>query len=273
MTKNSSLTVLVAVLVCGGAAWAKAPASAPAGTTGMCKDGSYTSAESKSGACSGHDGVKKWYGVPAEAAAAPATKAATSTAATASVVGATGTCKDGTATSAASKSGACTGHGGVKDWYSATPAAPVAPAATAARATRPAAPTAATAAVVGATGTCKDGTATSAASKSGACSGHGGVKEWYAAGAASSTGAAMSPSAAPAAAAPPGAIQTRTATSTPPAMTAPGGGPGQVWANSDSKVYHCQNDQWYGKTKEGSYMTEAAAIAKGYRADHGKACH
>ena len=199
MTKNSSLAVLAAVLVCGSAAWAKAPASAPAGTTGMCKDGSYTSAESKSGACSGHDGVKKWYGVPAEAAAAPATKAATSTAATASVVGATGTCKDGTATSAASKSGACSGHGGVKDWYSATPAAPVAPAATAARATRPAAPTAATAAVVGATGTCKDGTATSAASKSGACSGHGGVKEWYAAGAAGAAGAAMSASAAPAA--------------------------------------------------------------------------
>ena len=51
-----------------------------------------------------------------------------------------------------------------------------------------------------------------------------------------------------------------------------GGGPGMVWVNSASKVYHCPNDRWYGKTKAGEYMTEADAKAKGNHADHNKPC-
>ena len=38
------------------------PASAPAGTTVECKDGSFAAPEAKSGACSGHKGIKTWYG-------------------------------------------------------------------------------------------------------------------------------------------------------------------------------------------------------------------
>src|SRR3984957_14617118 len=147
----------------------------------------------------------------------------------------------------------------------------------------------------GSTGQCKDGTYSTAASKSGACRGHQGVKEWYA--------AAAAPTGKPASAATPqpaSAAATKTAAAAPPAPTpapaaapapkastaaktspsakaaampqAAGGGPGLVWVNTSSNVYHCYGSDYYGKTKAGSYMSEADAKAKGAHPDHGKPC-
>jgi hypothetical protein len=106
---------------------------------------------------------------------------------------------------------------------------------------------------------CKDGT-TAAHGGRGACRGHGGVNKSAAAGGGAAPAAAASAPVAPG------------AKSMPPAQAAPGGGPGQVWVNNSTKVYHCYNARWYGKTKQGQYMSEAQAKAAGARPDHGKPC-
>jgi hypothetical protein len=146
----------------------------------------------------------------------------------------------------------------------------------------------------GSTGQCKDGTYTTAASKQGACRGHQGVKEWYAAAApaAAPAPAAKAPATAPAPTAAPAPAtkaptsapnSTPAATPAPAAKTSPqakaaampqaaGGGPGLVWVNTSSNVYHCYGSDYYGKTKAGAYMSEADAKAKGARPDHGKPC-
>jgi hypothetical protein len=107
------------------------------------------------------------------------------------------------------------------------------------------------------TATCKDGTAFTGTKRTGACRGHGGVQSWGEA--ASPANSLSQPAAQPA------------PTTSQRAAPAPGGA-GQVWVNTASKVYHCPGTRWYGKTKQGSYMSEAEARAEGARPDHGKAC-
>jgi hypothetical protein len=129
----------------------------------------------------------------------------------------------------------------------------------------------------GTTGLCNDGSYWTGASKSGACRGHKGVKTWYAASAAAPTPAATptaptpaTPAAAPAAAPAP---KTKASTATGTAKTpAPGGGPGMVWVNTSTKVYHCYGTKYYGTTKAGAYMSEADAKTKGAHPDAGKPC-
>jgi len=58
----------------------------------------------------------------------------------------------------------------------------------------------------------------------------------------------------------------------PAAVAAAGGGPGLVWVNETSKVYHCFGDRYYGKTKQGKYMTEAAAKTFGAHGSHNQTC-
>ncbi len=130
----------------------------------------------------------------------------------------------------------------------------------------------------GSTGLCKDGSYTSNETKKGACAGHKGVKDWFATAATAAAvpaKTAAAPASAPAAATMPAKAAptaAKTATAAPSTAPAAGGGPGQVWVNSSSKVYHCSGTKYYGKTKQGEYMTEAAAKAAGNHADHGKAC-
>ncbi len=78
-------------------------------------------------------------------------------------------------------------------------------------------------------------------------------------------GAASPPAAAPSAAAPsaaskPSATKPSQTEERVPAVK------GMVWVNTKSGVFHREGDRWYGKTKEGKFMTEAEAIKAGYRA-------
>jgi hypothetical protein len=44
-----------------------------------------------------------------------------------------------------------------------------------------------------------------------------------------------------------------------------------VWVNTKSGIYWKEGSEYYGQTKQGEYMTEAQAKAKGYRSGaHGQ---
>lgn len=153
------------------------------------------------------------------------------------------------------------------------------------------------AAPAGSNGICKDGTYSTAAKKDGACRGHKGVQTWYAASSTPAVPASASAKAAPAMPAPSpatsapampaptpaarpapavpvaGATPRRSPSASAASKTAaPGGGPGLVWVNTASNVYHCNGDDFYGKTKAGAYMSEADAKAKGAHGARGQVC-
>ena len=161
------------------------PADAPAGTTAICKDGSYFFGQSKSDACKAHGGVKTWYKVP---------------------------------------------DAGAKGTPSSSARAPSSP--------NPSA--AARSVAEGANAPPSPSTAPSRASVEAANA---------------SAQAANPPANVPAYQAP-----------------APGGGAGLVWVSDGSKVYRCEGDKLYGRTKPGKYMSERDAKSKGLQSQSGKAC-
>jgi hypothetical protein len=77
---------------------------------------------------------------------------------------------------------------------------------------------------------CKDGTTMSAASSKGACSGRKGIDQ-------QATANDASP------------MRGKPAARHRPA---PGGGAGKVWANEDSKIYHCPGTRYYGRPRTAS---------------------
>jgi len=152
----------------------------PADATGQCKDGTYTTAKSKRGACSGHGGVTTWYADAGSATktAEKDTKAAAKTAEKDTKTAAKTAEKDTkTAAKTAEKDTKTASKTAEKDTKTAEKTASKDTKAAAKEATptspRPSdAPTDATA-------QCNDGTYSKAVHHQGACSGHKGVKTWY----------------------------------------------------------------------------------------------
>lgn len=97
----NGLLALVAGVFAVQVSMAQAPAGAPAGATGLCKDGTYYTGASKQGACRGHQGVKDWYGAPASGGKTAATSGGSSASATTSKSAPATTSKSAPASAAA----------------------------------------------------------------------------------------------------------------------------------------------------------------------------
>ncbi len=111
----------------------------PKGSTGKCKDDTYTTSAHKKGACSKHGGVTEWYagtgaGTPPAAVPLPSPKppaprpspapapAPTGVAPAGAPAGATAQCNDLTYSMSQHRKGTCSRHKGVKTWLKSVPA-------------------------------------------------------------------------------------------------------------------------------------------------------
>ena len=46
----------------------------------------------------------------------------------------------------------------------------------------------------------------------------------------------------------------------------------RVWVDTAYGFYHCSDSKWYGKTKQGVYMTQKQARERSYRPAYGVPC-
>lgn len=102
--------------------------AAPQNATALCKDGTYSTAKTRQGACARHGGVQTWYADETPApepapvtvpmpAPAPVPRTVASNTVTPGPQNATAKCKDGTLSFSKTHRGACSHHGGVAQWY------------------------------------------------------------------------------------------------------------------------------------------------------------
>jgi len=133
----------------------------PANATAKCKDGTYSTAKTKRGACSGHGGIDTWL-ADSKSSTKSAAKETKEDARTA-----------GKATKEAAKDVGKTTKAGAKATAGATKEGAAAAKDATKTASKP------SDAPADATAKCKDGSYSHAKQHRGACSGHGGVAEWY----------------------------------------------------------------------------------------------
>jgi hypothetical protein len=221
MTKHILRLGFATLMGAATACYAQAGSSAPSGATGQCKDGTYTTATTKSGACSGHQGLKAWYSTANSGSKSSSKDVSKSD----DVVNphSNATMSDQRAKAINKKSG---------NEVVATP--------------NDDGKTVAGPAANGSANTGASTAAAGSASANGSASGSSSHSHNTAKGSSSTSVAGKA--------------------------AAPGGGPDRVWLNSDTKVYHCYGTQWYGKTKNGKYVSEQEAVSAGAKPDHGKAC-
>jgi hypothetical protein len=172
--------------------------------------------------------------------------------------GATGQCKDGTYTKIPTKSKACKGHQGVKAWF-ATVGGPTNPDI---KGTRPT----------------QTGSAKQAARSDQVVNPHTDANVSSARADAinkkSGNAAAVTPDNNNKTVPGPAANTSKGSSSSAVSgrNAASGGGPGLVWLNTQSKIYHCYGTAGYGATKNGKYVSEKDAINMGARPALGRRC-